>query len=280
MPAARLNDVANVYIGFDPRERAAYDVAVRSLIAHSSVPVRITPVVLSSLENAGVMKRARRVIPPGRPMMIGSGRAERLVSRGNVPVMWDEVSQAPMSTEFAISRFAVPLLAQTGWAAFFDCDFVFLGDIASLFMCARDQYAVMCVKHGELAESGTKMAGQPQIPYPRKNWSSAMLFNCNHPANRALTIDYLNKTAGRVLHRFGWLRDEQIGALPAEWNWLVNVQPCPDAPQAAHFTLGGPWLPGWAGAKFDELWLSSTATGGAGHRADLPRGRPQAVPDR
>ena len=252
-------NIANVYIGFDPRERAAYDVAVRSLLRHASIPVRVTPIVLSSLESQGILKRPRRILPPGRMMMIGSGRNERVVSSEASPLMWDDISGAPMTTEFAISRFAVPILAQTGWAAFFDCDFVFKADIAELFSLARDQYALMCVKHGELLEGGLKMDGKPQVPYARKNWSSAMLFNCNHPANRALTLDYLNRTKGRDLHRFAWLRDDLIGSLPLGWNWLVNVEPCPDEVKAAHFTLGGPWLPGWAGAKYDDLWLSSSA---------------------
>jgi hypothetical protein len=32
-----------------------------------------------------------------------------------------------------------------------------------------------------------------------------MVFNCDHPANRALTLDLINTVPGRDLHRFCWL---------------------------------------------------------------------------
>jgi len=169
--------------------------------------------------------------------------------------MFDVISNAPMSTEFANSRFLTPLLAQHGWALFTDCDVLCLTDLMELHKVADSRYAVMCVKHKNINESGTKMDGQVQTAYARKNWSSVMLFNCDHPANRRLTLEMVNTRPGRDLHRFCWLHDEEIGELPPEWNWLVNVQEKPAYPKIAHYTLGGPWFEHWESAEYDNMWL-------------------------
>jgi hypothetical protein len=252
-------DVLRVYIGWDPREIEAYEVAKRSLIRRSSRPVSIAPLVLADLELAGLMRRPIRRLPKGKPMIVQDGRVERrVVTSAQSLQMWDEISSAPMATQFANSRFLVPLLARTGWALFVDCDVVFLRDPVELFALADPDKAVMCVQHGKLEESGTKMDGQIQTVYSRKNWSSVMLFNCDHPKNKGLTLDLINKRPGRDLHRFCWLDDQDIGELPPEWNWLVNVQPRPADPKLAHFTLGGPWLPNWLRASHDDVWLGAS----------------------
>ncbi len=222
------------YIGYDSRELSAYEVATQSLLRRASLPVDITPLNLRRLEEWGLLRRPTDT------------RGQR----------YDIPSNAPASTEFAISRFLVPMLAQTGWALFADCDVLFMADIAELFEYCDPRFAVMCVKHtdgGGVAD--TKMDGQKQIAYPRKNWSSVMLWNCDHPANRRLSLVDVQERRGFDLHQFYWLNDAEVGALPREWNWLVGIQPKPKAPKIAHFTLGGPWLPGWSGAEHDGLWL-------------------------
>lgn len=168
--------------------------------------------------------------------------------------MWDQVSEAFCSTEFAITRFLVPILAHSGWVLFCDCDIVFLDDPAKLFALADDRFAVMCVKHDMKVEHDRKMDGQVQVPYARKNWSSVMLVNCDHPANQRMTVSMIKEIPGRFLHRFCWLKDDEIGELPPEWNWLVGVQPKPEHPKIAHFTLGGPWIPGWVPQAHDDIW--------------------------
>jgi hypothetical protein len=258
------NAAAKVYIGWDPREVAAYDVAVWSLLERATVPVAITPLKLRNFELTRMLCRPRSTLRPGRSLRVAEGRVERKwVAASQAGTMVDDISGAPMSTEFALSRFLVPLLAQSGWALFTDCDVLFLGDVAELFALADPRFAVMVVKHGELPTAGFKMDGQVQVPYPRKNWSSVVLFNCDHPANLALTLEVINTMPGRWLHAFRWLADELIGELPPAWNWLVNVNPYPDAPKLAHYTLGGPWLPGWQGAEHDDLWLSAAARRGS-----------------
>lgn len=222
-----------VYLGYDEREGEAYDVAVASLLRRSTLPVHVTPLRLRRLEECGLLRRPTDM------------RGQR----------YDLLSNAPASTDFAISRFLVPLLAQSGWALFADSDVVFLADVVELFALADPRYAVMCVQHEVMRTVRTKMDGQAQTLYPRKNWSSVMLWNCDHPANRRLSLVDVQERRGFDLHQFYWLNDAEIGALPAQWNWLVGLQEKPAAPKLAHFTLGGPWLPGWSGAEHDGLWF-------------------------
>lgn len=228
-----MRDPLRVFLGFDSREPVAYAVARHSILSRASVPVSVTPIELERNEQWGLLRRPRETL---------SGQ------------MFDTISDAPMSTEFALSRFLTPFLAQKGWALFADSDTAALADIAELFALADDRYALMCVKHQHEPVPGVKMDGQRQTAYPRKNWSSVMLFNCEHPANYGLGLTMLNQRPGRDLHRFCWLFDEHIGALPPEWNWLVGVQPKPAAPKLAHFTLGGPWFPNWRTSEHDEIW--------------------------
>jgi lipopolysaccharide biosynthesis glycosyltransferase len=166
--------------------------------------------------------------------------------------IYDLHSNAPCATEFAISRFLVPHLAQKGWALFVDSDVVFVSDVAELFALADPRYAVMCVKHS-MPDSGTKkMDGQVQTRYPRKNWSSVMLINADHPANRRLSLQDVNERPGRDLHAFYWLHDDEIGSLPKEWNVLVGVDDMPEYPKILHWTLGTPELN--ADAPYAHLW--------------------------
>jgi lipopolysaccharide biosynthesis glycosyltransferase len=221
-----------VYIGYDAREPDAYEVAVSSLRRRASAPINVTPLDIRRLEAWGVLRRPTDL------------RGQR----------YDLPSNAPASTEFAISRFLVPILAQTGWALFVDSDVVFLDDVAHLFALADPRYAVMCVQHAPHMTSETKMDGQKQLTYPRKWWSSVMLFNCDHQANRRLSLADVQERKGFDLHSFYWLNDAEIGALPMEWNWLVGVQERPSCPKIAHFTNGGPFTPGWQGGDHDEIW--------------------------
>lgn len=222
-----------VYIGYDAREDIAYKVACESLLDRSreAEPVKLD---IDRLSASGLFRR-------------------QIDRRGSA--LYDLHSNAYCSTDFAITRFLVPIIEQHGWALFVDSDVVFLADVAELFALADPSKAVMVVKHQQDVQAAFKMDGQRQQPYLRKNWSSVMLFNCDHAANRRLSLQDVNERPGRDLHQFYWLHDSEIGELPREWNWLVNASPMPDVPKIAHFTLGGPWLPDWAGAEHDEIWL-------------------------
>lgn len=232
-----MTEPLRVYIGWDSREEAAYNVAVNSLRRHSSVPVVATPLKTQRLAECGLLRRPTDL------------RGQR----------YDIPSNAPASTEFAISRFLVPLLAQTGWALFVDCDVVFKSDVAELFACARSEYAAMCVKHSELCGSGTKMDGQIQTAYARKNWSSVWLCNADHPANKRLSLADVQERPGRDLHAFYWLHDVEIGSLHPRWNWLVGLQEKPENIGIAHFTLGTPNLPLVSSLEDHGIWWDEHA---------------------
>lgn len=226
-----------VFIGFDSRSPRAYEVAARSLLLASGM--NITPVPIIDAD-------ARRRLLYWRPSETDA--EGRLI---------DSLSGAPMSTEFAITRFLVPFLTRERWALFVDQDVIFLRDVRELFALADPRYAVMCVKH-EMPDTGAeKMHGQLQTRYPRKNWSSVTLWNLDHPAHRRLTLSMVNQYPGELLHRFFWLRDSEIGSLPAAWNWLVNVQDRPADVGVAHFTLGGPWIESWEAQPNDDIWLDA-----------------------
>lgn len=171
---------------------------------------------------------------------------------------YDLVSNAPCATEFSNSRFLTPMLVDSGMALFVDCDVVFMDDPRNMIAEAGRAAAVSVVKHGYEPAHETKMCGQTQTVYGRKNWSSVMLFNCDHPANRRLSLWDVNNRPGRDLHQFYWLANDEIGELDPRWNWLVGEQPAPSAVGGiAHFTLGGPFTPGWPGAEHDDIWLKA-----------------------
>ena len=105
------------------------------------------------------------------------------------------------------------------------------------------------------------MDHQVQTQYPRKNWSSMVLYNCGHPANAVLTPDVVNTESGAFLHRFQWLDDDLIGAVPETWNWLEGWcrKPAGGHPNVVHMTRGGPWFDEWRNVDYADLWLAEEA---------------------
>lgn len=200
-----------VFIGYDARERAATNVLMDSLYHHSSAPLSITPLVTPQLERAGLYRRER---------------------------------DPKQATAFSFTRFLVPsLMGYQGWCIFLDCDMLCRGDIAALWSQRDDRFAVMCVQHQHTPRESVKFLGEPQTPYPKKNWSSLMLLNTSRC--RTLTPEYVNSASGLELHRFHWLAgDHEIGAIEGGWNHLVDVQDPAAAPESPllHWTLGGPWF--------------------------------------
>jgi hypothetical protein len=136
---------------------------------------------------------------------------------------------------------------------------VFMQDPTQLLASCDPRYAVNVVKHKHLESPDVKMRGQVQTTYARKNWSSVVLWNVDHPANRRLNAQMLNQWPGRDLHAFKWLADEEIGELPPEANWLVGLQERPAKPIIAHFTLGTPDMPGLEASDHAEIWHEARA---------------------
>jgi lipopolysaccharide biosynthesis glycosyltransferase len=215
----------NIYIGWDSREPVAADVCKYSLIDTASVPVNPVYIKQQDLREAKVYSR---------------------------PV------DAMASTEFTFTRFLVPYLnAFKGWAVFVDCDTLWLDDVKDLIALADSKYAVQVVHHDYTPAAGLKMDGKPQYAYPKKNWSSVVLWNCGHAANRVLTPDYINQASPSHLHRFEWLQDKHIGELPLAWNWLVGWYRLhrDGKPSLLHYTEGGPWFEQTKNCEFADLWI-------------------------
>ena len=138
----------------------------------------------------------------------------------------------------ATKDFLIPELTNfKGWAVFMDSDMILTTDIKELFDQVDDRYAVMCVQHDYKVKEDTKMDGQKQTIYPRKNWSSMVLWNCGHPSNAVVTQDFVNNIElnGAYMHRFSWLKDEEIGELDHTWNYLVGVYDDIEQPKLIHY---------------------------------------------
>jgi len=212
-----------VFVGYDSREQIAYDVCEYSILKYN---------------------RNARVIPLKQDEL----REQKLYWRDNDPLS---------STEFTFTRFLVPHLCNyQDWALFVDCDFLFQINIEEIFALADNRYAAMVVKHDYNPPEGVKMDGQKQLAYPRKNWSSMILWNCGHPNNQKLTTGLVNKETGQFLHRFSWLKDDMIGELNCQYNWLVNHyhEPKDGKPKLIHYTEGGPWFENYQHCEYGYHW--------------------------
>lgn len=165
------------------------------------------------------------------------------------------------STEFTYTRFLSPALNDfTGLCVFCDSDFLWECDIyeelAPYFdKMVKDKLAISCVKHNYVPDSAMKMDGRIQTVYPRKNWSSLILFNCDHPEVHNLTIENVNRKDAGWLHRMQWCSDENIGELPHTYNYLVGVYHDNIDPKVIHYTDGGPWHYLYRYTEFAEKWL-------------------------
>jgi hypothetical protein len=224
----------SVYIGFDRREPEATQVARTSLCATSSIPLNIVELREDELRSQGYYDRPFKTEGPQR---------------------FDLRDGKPFSTDFSFTRFLVPVLQNfQEWALFCDGDFLFRSDIKELFGLIDESKAVMCVKHDYRPSEKTKMDGQKQTRYRRKNWSSLILWNCGHPANAVLTKDVVNHEPGAFLHGFKWLDDELIGGLPEHWNWLEGWSSPSITPRVVHMTRGIPTMKGYEDIPYADEW--------------------------
>ena len=207
-----------VFVGYDPREAVAYHTCANSIIRHASRPVAIIPLALNLFEDY-------------------------------------KETHTDGSNHFIYSRFLVPhLMEYTGHAIFIDGDMIMRSDIVELWEQRDVTKDVQVVKHDYRTRMTEKYLGAKNEDYPRKNWSSVILWNCNSFPNRRLTPDFVQKSTGSFLHRFSWLDDERIGELPREWNWLPDEYgPNPDA-KLLHYTLGTPCFHEFATTPMADEW--------------------------
>lgn len=245
-----------IFLGWDPRETTGFAVACNSLRRTAGVPtLPITKVSLSGLQDVGLYRRPTE--------QRGHRLYDLLSARDNY--------DGAISTEHAIARFFVPKLAKTGWALFADgSDMLFRHDIADVFKGLDPAMAVYCVHHVHEPKDSRKMDDQVQTRYYRKNWSSFMIFNCDHELNKDLTQEMLNSVPGRLLHAFGWLPSECIGKLNPAWNHLVGYSDPLEDPFVAHFTSGTPDMPGHKNDRFADEWRKEARAVTRGHRVWEP----------
>ena len=207
-----------IFVGYDPREAVAYHTCVNSIIRHASQPVAIVPVALNLFNDY-------------------------------------KETHGDNSNHFVYTRFLVPhLMSYNGWAIFIDGDMILRDDIIKLWNLQEGNKDVMVVKHDYKTRMTEKYMGAKNEDYPRKNWSSVILWNCGSWPNRKLTPEFVQSQPGSYLHRFSWIEDERIGELPVEWNWLPDeFGPNPNA-KLLHYTLGTPCFHEFADTPQAEEW--------------------------
>lgn len=207
-----------MYVGYDPREAVAFHACTESIIRNASIPVQIVPLNLKSLPYTE--------------------------------------THTDGSNQFIYSRFLVPYLCNyDGWALWMDGDMVVKGDIAELWGMRDEEYAVQVVKHDYKTKHQEKYLGNKNEDYPRKNWSSVVLFNNSRCFS--LTPKIVEQSTGAYLHRFLWLQDKEIGSLPTEWNWLVGEYEHNDDAKLLHYTIGIPSFSEYVQCDHSEDWWKS-----------------------
>jgi lipopolysaccharide biosynthesis glycosyltransferase len=214
-----LSNALKIFIGFDQIESVAFHTCVQSIIDHASVPVAIHPLSLNNLKQ-----------------------------------LYRE-DHSDGSNEFIYSRFLVPYLSDfSGTSLFVDGDMIITTDVKELFDKASPEKAVHVVKHDYKTKAAVKYLGNRNENYPRKNWSSVILWNCSHRSHKILTPDHVAKSSGAYLHRLSWINDSDIGDLDREWNWLVGeYEPNPNA-KLLHYTLGTPCFKDYQTCDQSDLW--------------------------
>jgi len=211
----------SIYVGYDPKEKIAYDVCKHSIESISDLKVN------------------------------------RLYTK-DIPE-YDRDWGEPQSTDFTFSRFWVPYLNDfKGYSVYCDSDFLFLKNPISLLNAYNiSKYAVMVVKHPPYIPKGElKMEGIPQHRMYRKNWASLIVFNNSHSACKQLTPDYLNNhRPGYEFHTLNWCRDSEIGAITINWNTLAGYYYLDEQDIGAiHYTDGGPWHSDYTDCEYAGLW--------------------------
>ena len=214
-----------LFVGYDPREAVAYHVFTSSVLTKASKPVSITPLSLNTLRD------------------------------------YYRETHTDGSNDFIYTRFLVPAICNyAGWAIFADGDMLCRDDIVKLWRQRDSSKAVQVVQHDYKTKHPVKYLGAPNVDYERKNWSSLILWNCGHPANSRLTPEMLMRQSGAYLHRFKWLKEEEIGGIHETWNWLVTEYEHDPYASLVHHTLGSPCFPEYRDCDYADEWYAELET--------------------
>ena len=212
------NEPLKIFIGYDPREAVVYHTCVQSIIENTKFPVSIHPLHLD---------------------------------------MFDcyKENHTDGSNAFIYSRFLIPYLCNfKDKALFIDGDMIINNDLSQLFNMFDNNYGVQVVKHDYKTKYPIKYLGSKNDDYPKKNWSSVILFNCAFPKNKILTPSLIEKAKGSYLHRFSWLSENEVGSLPLEWNYLVLEYKEKADASLLHYTVGAPCFSEYNKGKEAEVW--------------------------
>ncbi len=213
-----MSEKITIVVGFDQRESVAYYTFTQSILEKSSLPIAFIPLAINTLKDY-------------------------------------EEKHVDKSNDFIYSRFLTPYLNNfQGWAIFADGDMICQADIKDLWDLRDESKALLVVKHNYQTKSHHKYLGNVNENYPRKNWSSLILWNCGHPKHQILTPDFIANQTGKFLHRFSWLDDTDIGELSPEWNWLAIEYPENKNAKLIHYTLGTPCFKDYRNSEMSEIW--------------------------
>jgi len=216
-----MNDILKVVVGFDQRESIAYHTFTQSIIEKCSIPLIIMPLAMNTLK----------------------GYKETHTDKSN---------------DFIYSRFLTPYLNNfKGWAIFADGDMICQADIKELWDLMDESKALQVVKHDYKTKAKKKYLGNVNEDYPKKNWSSLILWNCSHPKHKILTPEFIASQTGKYLHRFSWLDENEIGELPKEWNWLAIEYPENKNAKLIHYTLGTPCFKEYKESDMADIWYQT-----------------------
>ena len=214
-------ETVKMVVGFDQRESIAYHTFVQSVIDKATIPVSFMPLAINSLKGY-------------------------------------EETHADKSNDFVYSRFLTPHLNNfRGWAIFVDGDMICQTDIKELWSMRDSSKALQVVKHDYKTRSQKKYLGNINENYPKKNWSSLILWNCEHPKHQVLTPEFIASQTGKYLHRFSWLDENEIGEIPKEWNWLAIEYPENYEAKLIHYTLGTPCFEDYKQTEMADIWFKT-----------------------
>ena len=214
-----------VYVGYDSSnygQEVAYRVCKRSIQNHNA-KAEVFPIKMRDLRAANIYNRPH---------------------------------DDKQSTEFTYTRFLTPFLNRYSEKVLFcDSDFLWKCNIEEVLNFIKEHQSIACVQHEYTdCQNKTKMDGLKQEWYPRKNWSSLMLFNASHEDCKKLTKEVISTESPKYLHRMEWTTDDNIGSIPIEYNYLVGYYSSP-SPKALHFTDGGPWHKDTINVEHAQEWL-------------------------
>jgi len=212
------SETLKIFVGFDEKEAVVFHTCVQSIIEKCKVPVSIHPLNLQMFHNY-------------------------------------QETHSDGSNNFIYSRFLVPYLNNFhGKALFLDGDMIVNHNLNELFDQFDEKYAVQVVKHDYKTKFPVKYLGHKNDDYPKKNWSSVILFNCSHPKNRILTPKLIERATGSYLHRFSWLEDKEVGEISKDWNYLVLEYPETQRAKIFHYTVGAPCFEDFNYGEEAKIW--------------------------